>query len=237
MNETRISPFVKWTILAVASVGFLFDIYEILVGPLVLQPALGELAGLKPGTQEYRDWAAWIFWIPPVTGGLFGLLGGYLADLFGRRRVLVWSILLYTAAALSAGMSTSLPMLLVFRALTFVGVCVEFVAAVAWLAVVWLPSPFLSLATPAEAGDEERGEDQGGRAQLRRRGVADASHPNADGRGVPEDGGELEVRTEEQVDRVERDALTRTGMATPAAAPTSHGLNNPMKSVASSGGD
>ncbi len=49
-------------------------------------------------------------------GGIFGLFGGYLTDLLGRRRVLTWSILLYAFAAFAAGFSTSLPMLLFFRA-------------------------------------------------------------------------------------------------------------------------
>ena len=40
----RISPAVKWTICAVAALGFLVDIYAILVAPLILQPALLELA-------------------------------------------------------------------------------------------------------------------------------------------------------------------------------------------------
>jgi MFS family permease len=52
----------------------------------------------------------------------------------------VWSILLYAFSALGAGYSTSLPMLLFFRTTTFVGVCVEFVAAVAWLAELF-PDP------------------------------------------------------------------------------------------------
>ena len=72
--------------------------------------------------------------MPALCGGVFGLLGGYLTDCFGRRRVLVWSILLYAFSAFAAGFSTSLEMLLVLRCFTFVGVCVEFVAAVAWLA-------------------------------------------------------------------------------------------------------
>jgi MFS family permease len=62
------------------------------------------------------------------------MIGGYLTDLWGRRRVLVWSILIYAFSALAAGYSTSLEMLLFFRCTTFIGVCVEFVAAVAWLA-------------------------------------------------------------------------------------------------------
>jgi MFS family permease len=54
--------------------------------------------------------------------------------------VLVWSILLYAFSAFGAGYATSLPMLLVLRCFTFVGVCVEFVAAVAWLAELF-PDP------------------------------------------------------------------------------------------------
>jgi MFS family permease len=72
--------------------------------------------------------------VPALVGGAFGLLGGYLTDRFGRRRVLVWSILLYAFSALAAGYATNIHWLLVFRCTTFVGVCVEFVAATAWLA-------------------------------------------------------------------------------------------------------
>jgi hypothetical protein len=69
-----------------------------------------------------------------VAGGIFGLLGGYLTDLFGRRRVLVWSILLYAFSAMAAGYATSVEMLLFLRSTTYIGVFVEFVAAVAWIA-------------------------------------------------------------------------------------------------------
>ena len=75
-----------------------------------------------------------------MAGGIFGLLGGYLTDLLGRRRVLVWSILLYAFSAMAAGYATSVEWLLFWRCLTFIGVCVEFVAAVAWLAELF-PDP------------------------------------------------------------------------------------------------
>ena len=87
-----------------------------------------------PGTPEFNVWTGRLFYLPALCGGAFGLLGGYLTDRLGRRRVLVWSILIYAGSAFAAGFSTSLEMLLVLRCLTFVGVCVEFVAAVAWLA-------------------------------------------------------------------------------------------------------
>jgi len=126
--------FVRWAVCAVAAMGFLFDIYVVLVGPLIVQPALTELGHLSPGTAAYRDWAARLFWIPPLGGGFCGLWGGWLADRFGRRRMLTWSILLYTFSALASGLATQLEALLLFRTLSFAGVCVEFVAATAWLA-------------------------------------------------------------------------------------------------------
>ncbi|MBV9771962.1 MAG: MFS transporter [Bryobacterales bacterium] len=136
----KISTAVKWTIFAVAAMGFLFDIYVVLVGPLILQPALGDLGHLRPGTPQYRDWAGYLFWFPPLVGGFCGLWGGYLADRFGRRRILTWSILLYAISATASGLAASVPMLLLFRILSFAGTCVEFVAAVAWLAEVF-PEP------------------------------------------------------------------------------------------------
>jgi len=131
-----------WLVCAIAAIGFAFDIYELLMLPLVIKPALAALGGmtpegtplLVPGSPEYTKWARALFFVPALAGGVFGLLGGYLTDLLGRRRVLTYSILLYAFSALAAGFATSLPILLFFRCLVFIGVCVEFVAAVAWLA-------------------------------------------------------------------------------------------------------
>ncbi len=124
----------QWLICIIASIGFAFDIYELLMLPLIIRPALIELGGIQPGTPEFTHWFSLLFYVPAVAGGIFGLAGGYLTDRLGRRAVLTWSILLYAFAAFAAGYATSLPMLLFFRCLVFIGVCVEFVAAVAWLA-------------------------------------------------------------------------------------------------------
>jgi MFS family permease len=101
--------------------------------PLIVRPALVELLHVPPTSPLINDWVGIIFYVPAVAGGIFGLLGGYLTDLLGRRRVLVWSILLYACSAFASGYSTSVEWLLFWRCCTFVGVCVEFVAAVAWL--------------------------------------------------------------------------------------------------------
>ncbi len=130
----------QWLICAIAAIGFLFDIYEILVLPLVARPALQELVGAAPGSPEFQMWFGRLFYLPAFAGGIFGLLGGYLTDLFGRRRVLTFSIILYAVAAFASGYSSSIQMLLFLRCLVFIGVCVEFVAAVAWLAELF-PDP------------------------------------------------------------------------------------------------
>lgn len=125
---------VQWLICVIAAIGFAFDTYELLMLPLIVRPALEQLGGLQFGSPEFARWRDLMFYVPALCGGVFGLLGGYLTDLLGRRRILTWSIMLYALSAFAAGFSTSLPMLLVLRTTTFVGVCVEFVAATAWLA-------------------------------------------------------------------------------------------------------
>ncbi|MEX0641867.1 MAG: MFS transporter [Pirellulales bacterium] len=132
-NSDRLTA-VQWTVCVIAAIGFAFDTYELLMLPLVVTPALLELGGIARGTPEFARWFGLLFYVPAVCGGIFGLLGGYLTDLFGRRRVLTYSILLYAISAFLSGFSTNLWMLLALRTTTFVGVCVEFVAAVAWLA-------------------------------------------------------------------------------------------------------
>ncbi|MBI1178739.1 MFS transporter [bacterium] len=143
----------QWLVCIIAAIGFAFDIYELLMLPLIIGPAIKALSGgavqelvqggmsladatasFNPGGPNYLHWARTLFFLPAMVGGVFGLLGGYLTDLLGRRRVLTFSILLYAFAAFGSGYVTNLSQLLILRCLVFIGVCVEFVAAVAWLA-------------------------------------------------------------------------------------------------------
>jgi len=146
-NKISLTP-VQWLICLIAAIGFAFDIYVLLMLPLIIKPALAALGGvaatgaplLAPGSPEYVKWARTLFFVPAIAGGIFGLIGGYLTDRLGRRRVLTFSILLYAFGALASAFVTSLMQLLVLRCFVFVGVCVEFVAAVAWLAELF-PEP------------------------------------------------------------------------------------------------
>lgn len=137
-DSSRLTP-IQWMICIIAAIGFTFDTYELLMLPLVIRPALLEMGipvTLADGTAnpEFKMWVSLLFYLPAVLGGVFGLLGGYLTDRLGRRRMLTFSILLYAFSAFASGFSTTPGMLLFFRCLTFIGVCLEFVAAIAWLA-------------------------------------------------------------------------------------------------------
>src|SRR5207249_1687031 len=119
-----------WLVLILAAIGFLFDTYELLMTPLVLAPALSELLRVPPNHPEVTAWVGRVLWMTALSGGVFGLLGGWLIDRLGRKSVMVGSIFVYSLSPVCAAFSTQLGWLIFFRCATFVGVCVEFVAAV-----------------------------------------------------------------------------------------------------------
>lgn len=139
----EVSPVTRSLVLAVAAIGFLFDTYELLMFPVIGSDALAELLFHKPmaevaqGSEEagmITKWAGRMLWIAALAGGIFGLLGGWLIDRLGRKTIMVASILAYSLSPVAASFSTELWHLVLFRSTTFIGVCVELVAAVTWLA-------------------------------------------------------------------------------------------------------
>ena len=129
--------FTTWLIIVIASIGFLFDTYELLMTPLVAAPAIAELLKIPQNNPIVTEWVGRLLWIAALCGGVFGLLGGWLVDKFGRKTIMAASIFLYSFSPFAAAYSTSLPMFVFFRSTTFIGVCVEFVAAITWLAEVF----------------------------------------------------------------------------------------------------
>jgi MFS family permease len=122
-----------WLVVLVASIGFLFDTYELLMFPIIARESLSELLKQPPDSAAVREWTGKLLWMAALSGGVFGLLGGWLVDKFGRKTVMVGSIMVYSFAPVCAAFSTDVWMFAFFRCATFVGVCVEFVAAVTWL--------------------------------------------------------------------------------------------------------
>ena len=122
-----------WLVIVIASIGFLFDTYELLMTPLVAAPAIAELLKVPANNPLVTEWVGRLLWIAALCGGVFGLLGGWLVDKLGRKTVMAGSIFVYSLSPFAAAYATSLPVFVFFRSTTFIGVCVEFVAAITWL--------------------------------------------------------------------------------------------------------
>src|SRR5881394_634501 len=99
---------VQWLVCAIAAIGFLFDTYELLMTPLVGVPAIAELLNLPPNNPVVTQWIGKLQWMSAACGGVFGLLGGWLIDRFGRKRIMAASIFLYALSPFAAAYSTSL---------------------------------------------------------------------------------------------------------------------------------
>src|SRR5947207_11525734 len=97
----------EWLIILVAVIGFAFDTYELLMLPLIAGPALAEILQVPPNNPLVTHWVGNMLWITALCGGIFGLLGGWFTDRFGRKKVLVASILLYSLSPVMAAFSTS----------------------------------------------------------------------------------------------------------------------------------
>ncbi len=137
MQPTKKFSVVTWLIIIIASIGFLFDTYELLMTPLVAAPAIAELLQVPLNNPLVTAWVGRLLWISALCGGIFGLLGGWLVDRFGRKSIMAASIFVYSLSPFCAAYAPNLATFVFFRSTTFIGVCVEFVAAITWLAEVF----------------------------------------------------------------------------------------------------
>lgn len=127
----------QWVIIIIASLGFLFDTYQLLMTPLVGPAAISELLKVPLSNQAVSDWMGNLLWLSALSGGVFGLLGGWLTDRLGRKFVMALGIFVYSFSPVAGAFSHSLEAFIFWRCATFVGVCIEFVAAITWIAEVF----------------------------------------------------------------------------------------------------
>lgn len=128
-----------WFVFVVAALGWLFDTMDQQLFNLARASAMQELvaeAG-KPLDEVraglYGTWATAIFLMGWATGGLlFGVLG----DRFGRAKVMMWTILVYSVFTGISAFSRSFWDFAVWRFLTGLGVGGEFAVGVALVAEV-----------------------------------------------------------------------------------------------------
>src|SRR5436309_9071114 len=104
-----------YRILALTWAGWLFDFYDLILYTFLLAPISREL-GLG------REAHAVLLGASLGATALGGALFGYLADRHGRRAVLQWSILTYSAGTVLCGLAPGIATLLAARLVTGLGV-------------------------------------------------------------------------------------------------------------------
>jgi len=104
---SSITPAQRRTLIA-AALGWALDAFDVMLYAMVLAHIMRDL-GMTKGT------AGLLNTLTLLASGVGGVLFGFLADRFGRKRALMLSILTYSVFSFASGMATSVKMLAAFR--------------------------------------------------------------------------------------------------------------------------
>ena len=117
----------QWLVLAIASAGWVFDVYEGQIFNITRGDMLKEvLGGEGADVKQYGDWFLGIF----LLGGTVGGLGaGTLADRYGRRPIMMITILMYSVFSGLTYFATELWHVAALRFLVAMGVGGEWAVA------------------------------------------------------------------------------------------------------------
>ncbi|MGZ0169167.1 MAG: MFS transporter [Planctomycetales bacterium] len=115
----------QWLVLAIASAGWVFDVYEGQIFNITRGDMLKEI-GEGSDVKQYGDWFLGIF----LLGGTVGGLGaGTLADRYGRRPIMMITILMYSVFSGLTYFATELWHVAALRFLVAMGVGGEWAVA------------------------------------------------------------------------------------------------------------
>jgi EmrB/QacA subfamily drug resistance transporter len=114
----------RWAALVLLCVAQFVDVLDI-NAVIVALPSIGRELGFSRGDLQ------WVITAYVLFFGGFLLLAGRLADLFGRRRIFVVGLVLFSAASLGCGLSGSPLALIFFRAIQGLGAAIVVPAALA----------------------------------------------------------------------------------------------------------
>ena len=125
----------QWTVLLIASLGWIFDVFE---GQIFVTSMNEAMPALAPGAERgeiafYNNVAFGAFLVGGALGGIFF---GALSDRIGRKRVMTYTILAYSAFTCISSLSQTWWQMACCRFLVALGVGGEWAVAVALVAEV-----------------------------------------------------------------------------------------------------
>jgi MFS family permease len=122
----------QWIILAVASAGWVFDVYEGQLFTIFKTPMLAELTGGGPSSIEMQANVGFAAFL--LGGAIGGLLFGILGDRYGRVRIMAATILVYSVFSALTALAQSVGQVHVLRFLVALGTGGEWAIAAALVA-------------------------------------------------------------------------------------------------------
>ena len=124
----------RWVALAVLAMADFVVILDASIVNVAL-PSIGQALGLS------QDGLSWVVNAYVLTFGGFLLLGGRLADLLGRRRMFITSLVVFSAASLAGGLALSGPALVAARAVQGLAAAVLAPAALSLVTATFAEGP------------------------------------------------------------------------------------------------
>jgi MFS family permease len=130
----------QWIVLFAAWLGWGFDIFDGLLFNYVAPNAIPTLLGLEIGSPEARS--ATLYWTGLITAiflvgwAVGGVLFGPISDRYGRKRVLLITMVLYAVGTALCAFVTSIEQLIVCRVIASLGIGGEWAAGCALVAEV-----------------------------------------------------------------------------------------------------
>src|SRR5580765_4206270 len=100
----------RWRAYTVCLLGWLFDFYDLILFAY-LAKAIGNELGWGAAFPHYK---ALVVGVALAASGLGGVFFGGLADRFGRKKVMAWTILVYSLGTGLCGMAGGLVSLMLF---------------------------------------------------------------------------------------------------------------------------
>lgn len=104
-----------YEILMMSWAGWVFDFYDLVLYGFLLIPIGKEL-----NLNDVQ--LSWVFGTSLLATAVGGVLFGMLADRYGRKNVLEWTIITFSVGTFLSGLATNLTMLIIFRCITGFGV-------------------------------------------------------------------------------------------------------------------
>ena len=134
----------QWLVLLIASLGWVFDVFEGQIFVASMRDTIPDLLGVEPEHPSVARWNDWAFAAFAFGGAIGGMLFGMLSDRIGRSRTMIITILFYSLFTLVQAFVQSPEQLMLLRFFVAMGVGGEWAVASSMVAEV-MPSRVRSI--------------------------------------------------------------------------------------------